>query len=218
MAEQITRDHSHRVSLNLNHCFSNWRGKVLFLAIDPDVKENYPEMEEVYKIAAEAHNKNIETLYPDAGFDLFSPKEVVRRSTRPEISTIKIDFGVKCAMFKEMFVSNQDTESLELCLNNPVGYYMYNRSSNSKKSFRLANSVGIIDSGYRGNLMGYFDINTNYGTSNREEGYACILNKGDRIIQLCSGSLEPFKVAVVENIEIFGSTERGEGGFGSTGI
>ena len=39
-----------------------------------------------------------------------------------------------------------------------TGYYMYPRSSLSKTKLRLANSVGIIDSGYRGNLIGMFDL------------------------------------------------------------
>ena len=44
-----------------------------------------------------------------------------------------------------------------------VSYYLYPRSSVSTKTpLRLANSVGIIDSGYRGNIKAVFDINQSY--------------------------------------------------------
>ena len=43
--------------------------------------------------------------------------------------------------------------------NNYVGFYLYMRSSTASKTpLRLANNVGIIDSGYRGNIKALFDI------------------------------------------------------------
>ena len=40
----------------------------------------------------------------------------------------------------------------------PCGYYLYPRSSTgSKTPLRLSNSIGVIDSGYRGNLIACFD-------------------------------------------------------------
>jgi len=94
----------------------------------------------------------------------------------------------------------------------PVGYYMYPRSSLSKTPLRLANSVGIIDSGYRGNLCAKFDVL--YDPSE----WVC--EKNHRLLQICSGTLKPFRVEIVDNVEDLnknGDTERGSGGFGSTG-
>tara|TARA_Y100000992_G_C21147031_1_gene434303 strand:- start:556 stop:795 length:240 start_codon:yes stop_codon:yes gene_type:complete len=78
---------------------------------------------------------------------------------------------------------------------------------------RLANNVGIIDSGYRGNIGAYFDVRLNQ-TENRKN----VLTKYQRVVQICSNDLLPFKVILVKNINSLGSTNRGEGGFGSTGL
>jgi dUTPase len=54
---------------------------------------------------------------------------------------------------------------IDLTDNTFTSYYLYPRSSLSKTSFQLANSVGVIDAGYRGNLMAkvrcFPDFNTN---------------------------------------------------------
>ena len=88
----------------------------------------------------------------------------------------------------------------------PCAFYLYPRSSISKTGLRLANSVGIIDSGYRGNLLAALDC-----YQKDEE-----ITKGMRLVQLCTPDLQPIsKVRIVE--EHIGETERGTGGFGSTG-
>jgi dUTP pyrophosphatase len=90
----------------------------------------------------------------------------------------------------------------------PLGFYLYPRSSTgSKTSLRLSNSVGIIDSGYRGELIGVFDA------SNDET----IIGGETRLLQICSGDLTPFEVKLVYSIDDLNVTTRGSGGFGSTG-
>jgi dUTP pyrophosphatase len=78
-------------------------------------------------------------------------------------------------------------------------------STGAKTSLRLSNSVGIIDSGYRGELGVLFD-NTSTG--------AVEIKKGDRIAQLLVMPSYRFQPKVVESLE---DSDRGEGGFGSTG-
>ena len=73
----------------------------------------------------------------DSGLDLFCPDTI----TVKPCETVKIDLKIKC----EAYHSN-DSEM-------PVSYYLYPRSSIIKTPLRLANSVGIIDSGYRGNII-----------------------------------------------------------------
>ena len=75
----------------------------------------------------------------------------------------------------------------------------------SKTPLRMSNSVGVIDGGYRGTLKVAVD---NVG------GEDYWVRKGERIFQLCKGDLEGFEWEIVEAL---GETERGEGGFGSTG-
>ena len=79
--------------------------------------------------------------------------------------------------------------------------------------------VGIIDSGYRGNLGGFFDYNPQHGTEKEKPRFPSeSYQQYQRLVQICSNSLKPFKVILVDDIASLGSTERGAGGFGSTGI
>ena len=106
-----------------------------------------------------------------------------------------IDFKIQCEM------RNQNNEL--------VSYYLYPRSSISKTDFMMANSVGIIDAGYRGHLMGMFDVIYVQETT---------VNKFDRHLQICAPGLIPIIVELVKTREELGeNTARGDGGFGSTG-
>ena len=86
---------------------------------------------------------------------------------------------------------------------------MYPRSSISKTPLRLANSVGIIDSGYRGNLCAAVD-------NIQTDPFQVTIHQ--RLFQICSPSLTPLIVKVIDDIDYFEETSRGHGGFGSTGV
>jgi dUTP pyrophosphatase len=90
------------------------------------------------------------------------------------------------------------------------GYYVYPRSSISKTPLMLANHVGIIDSGYRGNLMAAVRK-----LPSAQSEY--VVEKHTRLFQICHPSLCPIFVVLVPESEL-NSSERGEGGFGSTGV
>lgn len=96
----------------------------------------------------------------------------------------------------------------------PEGYvgYIFPRSSNRKTESYLTNHVGVIDSGYRGEIMASFK------TRDFKEGEIQQLYKpyevGDMIAQLI---IMPYpKVEFIEVPEL-SSSDRGEGGHGSTG-
>ena len=83
---------------------------------------------------------------------------------------------------------------------------IFPRSSiGAKTTLRLSNSVGIIDSGYRGELGVLFD--------NTSHGYVDI-HKGDRVAQLLVMPSYRFKANVVDELT---DSDRGTGGFGSSG-
>lgn len=95
------------------------------------------------------------------------------------------------------------------------------RSSISKYNLVLANSDATIDNGYRGNIKFRFkyisqpddlvyENNRFYIRVNRDKVY----KKGDKIAQLVGRWKESVVWKVVENLE---ESQRGEGGFGSTG-
>jgi len=130
----------------------------------------------------------------DAGFDIFVAKSDIL--SKPLAN--KVDHYIVCAC---RLITNDGSFN--------TGFYMYPRSSISKSPFRLANNVGIIDAGYRGHLIGMFDI---------PSGETSHIKKFDRYLQICAPGLLPIYVELVANKEALGiNTERGDGGFGSTG-
>lgn len=179
--------------------------------------EKYTEIVEMYKEKVAAHNKKVcESKYPDSGFDLFAPYDYSEHAfgyTDNRISTItfRAPLGVKCAMV----MVDSSAECVAQAI--PVGYYLYPRSSIVKTPFRMANSVGIIDSGYRGEVMAVID-NIDYAHNDLK---ACLIRYTppmSRLFQICSPTLEPFMVRIIEHEEELGITERGCGGFGSTDV
>lgn len=81
------------------------------------------------------------------------------------------------------------------------------RSSMGKRKLMLANTIGVIDSDYRGKIKILFH---NYGTEDQ------ILYNFDRICQIVVTPFFPGHLA--EYVDNLDETIRGEGGFGSTGI
>lgn len=94
----------------------------------------------------------------------------------------------------------------DLAMEIPNGYcgFIFPRSSISKTSHQLRNSVGVIDSGYRGEVK----IRMSHDHSD------CQYEVGDKIAQLIIMKL-PF-VEILES-KILSTTDRADGGFGSTG-
>lgn len=104
----------------------------------------------------------------------------------------------------------------------PTGFYLYPRSSISKTRMRLANSVGIIDAGYRGDLIAAVDTIGLFGSTDIWHIWKETLSpvkKYDRYFQVCAPDLSPFLVHIVDTEEeLSPPTARGHGGFGSTGV
>lgn len=140
------------------------------------------DMEKLYK-------QNINKI-DDSGFDLYVAEDTY---FYPNESTRLVPLGIRC------------------CPNFNSGYYLYPRSSIFKTQFRLANSVGIIDKNYRGEIKAAIDA------INLTSDSKLLLKKGTRICQLCHPSLEPMKITFVNDFEQYLNTDRGTGGFGSTG-
>ena len=153
------------------------------LYLQPDV-----EMVDIYKEAATAY---LATPYleRDAGFDLFA-KQTTMLEAGP---ATKLTFGVRAAYYDR-------TRGFFRA------YWMLPRSSISKTPLRLANSVGLIDAGYRGPLIAALDCHA--------ETYE--VTALQKLCQLSNPELLPWEeIQVVEMIP-GGATLRGEGGFGST--
>jgi dUTP pyrophosphatase len=109
----------------------------------------------------------------------------------------------------EKDVHGNITYNTGLAIEIPQGYVglLFPRSSNSKTDLYLTNHVGVIDSGYRGEIM--FKFRPIHGLLD-----ASIYHPGDRIGQLL---ILPYPQIELIESEDLSDSERGNGGFGSTG-
>ena len=106
---------------------------------------------------------------------------------------------------------SQITYGLGIALEIPEGFVglVFPRSSIRKTRLQLSNSVGVIDSGYRGELQATFNKITTT-IENQKNDYKV----GDRVCQIM---IIPYPQIQFEETDDLSDTERGEGGFGSTG-
>ena len=149
------------------------------------------------KLLIKTENPVLTTVYNDhqhynpgdSGLDLFCPETI----TINPGETVKINLQIKCEA-----LSNDGQRN--------VSYYLYPRSSIIKTPLRLSNSVGIIDAGYRGDIIACVD-------NIKNESYT--ITQGDRLFQICAGNLEPIEFQLANDLS---NTQRGFGGFGSTGL
>jgi len=174
---------------NTSHNFA-----ILKLAVDPNNQDLY----NLYQNKIEVHNTAmLNNDFADSGFDLFVPGETVFDK---KIVTKFIDFQVK----SEMVYCDVASNFYRTC-----AFTIHPRSSISKTPLMLANHTGIIDSGYRGSLIGAFRClqltNPQY-----------VVEQNTRLVQICHPSLCPIFVVMVSENEL-SHTVRGSGGFGSTG-
>uniref|UniRef100_A0A6C0DV93 dUTPase-like domain-containing protein n=1 Tax=viral metagenome TaxID=1070528 RepID=A0A6C0DV93_9ZZZZ len=165
-------------------------------------------IKELYKTNALKHNSVVdgylnacanadEDVCYDSGFDLLCPEDNVWSKDLP---VYMLDFNISCSMTYN---------------NKLVGYYLYLRSSTPIRTpLRLANNVGIIDSGYRGTIKAPFDYNILYSTCETFE-----FVKTNRYVQLTPPNIGyPMKVFIVDDLSMLGKkNNRNENGFGSSG-
>lgn len=157
--------------------------------VDPAIRAQYAEK-------GGDHNKKVlGSVFADSGFDLFVPED----ATFATEASVFVDFKIKTEML--YCDVNQDWVT-----NSP--FVIHPRSSISKTPLMLANHTGIIDAGYRGNIIGAF---RNLDT---EKPYK--VEKDTRLLQICHPSLCPIFVVFVAEEDLT-TTERMAGGFGSTG-
>ena len=119
----------------------------------------------------------------DAGLDLY----IIRKQTIKPYESTLIHLGISC-------------ENLE---NKP--YMLMPRSSIAKTPLRLSNSIGLIDAGYRGEIMAAVDNIKNIPFT---------ILVGQRLFQLVGMDGSEINFELVKNLS---TSARGSGGFGSTG-
>ena len=131
----------------------------------------------------------------DSGFDI------------PMLEQVVDNANMKHSFHLEIKVGAIDTN------NRPVPCLLLPRSSLSNTTFRLSNSIGLIDSGYRGEVQARVDIiypNSDFTT----------IQSGTRLFQICQHNFLPWEdIVIVQFPEELpeANDDRGAGGFGSTG-
>ncbi len=158
------------------------------------------------KLHVKPVNSDIKLLYSnhshynpgDSGLDLFFPEDVtLEKGSRG----VMVSLGIQCEAISTDHKLGDDK------LGHNLSYYLYPRSSISKTPVRMSNCVGIIDAGYRGDIIVALDL-----IDPNIDNYT--IQKGTRLFQICSPTLEPIELCVVDTLS---STDRGNNGFGSTG-
>ena len=142
-----------------------------------------------------------------------------------KIKVMKLDAGAKIPKYAKPGDAGMDLYATEqgeadrygnmvyktgLAMEIPDGYVglIYPRSSVSKTPHMLRNHVGIIDSGYRGEIM------LKFGWYEQTPGEHKVYDAGDRIGQIM---IMPYPEVEFSEVEDLSNTDRGAGGFGSTG-
>jgi dUTP pyrophosphatase len=118
------------------------------------------------------------------------------------------DAGIDLVATSMKFDGTQITYGTGLAMEIPEGFVglVFPRSSIRKTDLSLTNSVGVIDSGYRGELQVTFRKHKGVASTKYEVG--------DRIAQIM---IIPHPEVDFNEVNELSNTERGEGGFGSTG-
>ena len=152
------------------------------------IKPENDSVKELYHDSALIESNEQRISRGDAGLDLYCPEDLII-----EPHSIKfINLRIQC----EALSDSDNTKN--------VCYYLHCRSSISKTPLRLANSVGIIDAGYRGNIIASVD---------NISGESYQIQRRQRLFQITGRYLEPIELTLVEELS---ESIRGEDGFGST--
>ena len=119
------------------------------------------------------------------------------------------DAGLDLYILEGLEIAAGETKLIKLGIScEPMdgkAYYLFPRSSISKTPLRMSNSIGLIDGGYRGEIMASCD---------NIKDFSFKVEKGQRLFQLVAVDSSPISYKVVDELS---ETTRGQGGFGSTG-
>jgi hypothetical protein len=133
----------------------------------------------------------------NAGFDLYSSNNVLVEQT-PQF----IPFGIVARMLK---VQRDTRGTSNDYLKTDSHFWLMPRSSIYKSGLMMGNSTGVIDKSYRGELKAPVWSMTGHS----------VVARGDRLFQIVAPDMGWIRnVRIVDSMP---STERGAGGFGSTG-
>lgn len=148
-----------------------------------------PELREMISKQIQSHR------WTDSGFDIPILAQNIDIAQRNHCFSL----GIRVAAVRE------EEEIPAPCLLLP-------RSSIYKTPFRLCNSIGLIDAGYRGEVKAMVD------NMDPCDNTTVRYNSGTRFFQVCQHNFLPWKKIVLTDTLPAAPDSRGSGGFGSTGL
>jgi len=143
------------------------------------------------------------------GGTLVKVKKLVPEAVIPSYSKVG-DAGMDLTITREIEnTSFSVSYGFGIAMEIPQGYVglVFPRSSVRNQDLMLSNCVGVIDSGYRGELQATFKKTNGLDSIKYKVG-----DRGAQIIIL------PYPTIYMTEVPELSNTERGEGGFGSTGV
>lgn len=150
------------------------------------------------------HQQIAKHRYTDSGFDI----PLLEQNVNLDTPTVHFPLGIHVASTIRVNVDDKDTVDM------PTPCLLLPRSSIYKTPFRLCNSIGLIDSGYRGEVQAVVD------NMEKNDGGVIRLENGTRLFQICQHNFLPWnRIILVGSLEHLPAANdtRGSGGFGSTG-
>lgn len=138
----------------------------------------------------------------DAAWDCYAREEVV----------------IPNSVFRDSEAAPAKLIGLGFCMELPKGYHaeIVPRSSiGAKTLLRMPNSVGIIDSNYRGEVKAMYEMNDSCKLILMAESGWYTVKKGDRICQMLIVKDPEVRLVQVDELS---DSDRGTGSFGSTGV
>lgn len=171
----------------------NWFRPIPDLRVKSDLEVSFLRLTETAKLPERAHDS-------DAGWDVFSDEDIFWKWYEEDRTPKAVSLGLKMIL--------------------PVGWeaQMRPRSGMSLKGWRICNSPGTIDAGYRGVMKAIVAPPLHRNPESGSDG-GWRIDKGQKICQLVFKRVPMVSIREVSEAEfqVSEKTQRGEGGFGSTG-
>jgi len=152
------------------------------------IRAHTPEVRDLIAAQIQKHR------YTDSGFDI------------PILAT-NIDLNEKQYSF------NLGISVAAMSDTSPLPCLLLPRSSIYKTPFRQCNSIGLIDAGYRGEVMAKVDV---LDWKNKVEPEYARYDVGTKLFQICQHNFLPWEKVILTDELPAGPDNRGAGGFGST--
>jgi len=160
------------------------------------IRAENPELRDMIQKQIENHR------FTDSGFDI--PMVAQNIDLSEKVHAFSLGISVAATEIRVPSFPGVDPEKPTPCILLP-------RSSIYKTPFRLCNSIGLIDAGYRGEVKAMVDNIT------PEEETTVRYDSGTRLFQICQHNFLPWDNIVIVDELPAPPDDRGSGGFGSTG-